>query len=140
MKRLNLTKETVKILGVHFSYSKKLEHEMNFQSHIVKVESFLRLWRMRNLTTEEKVLVFKCLATSKIVHQSLLTTVPHAIINQLNNIQKNFIWNGKNLKIQHSTLSNSYEDAGLKDLDACTKVISLQRSWIKRLYDENFHE
>ena len=30
MKCLNLTKETVKILGVHFSYNKKLEHEVNF--------------------------------------------------------------------------------------------------------------
>ena len=30
MKCLNLTKETVKILGVHFSYNIKLEHEINF--------------------------------------------------------------------------------------------------------------
>ena len=56
MKCLNLTKETLKILGVHFSYNKKLEHEMNFQSNIVKIESVLRVWHMRNLT---KVLVFK---------------------------------------------------------------------------------
>ena len=33
---------------------------------------------MKNLTIEGKVLVFKSLATSKIVHQSLVTTVPHA--------------------------------------------------------------
>ena len=78
IKRLNLTKETVKIIGVHFSYSQKLEHETNFQSHIVEIESVLRLWRMKNLTIEGKVLVFKSLATSKIVHQSLVTTVPHA--------------------------------------------------------------
>ena len=67
IKCLNLMKETVKILGVHFSYNKKLEHEMTFQSRIVKTESVLRLWRMRNLTIEGKVLVFKSLAISKIV-------------------------------------------------------------------------
>ena len=61
---------------------------MNFQSHIVKIESVLRLWRMRNLTIEGKTLVFKSLAISKIVHLSLITTVPHAIIHQLNNIEK----------------------------------------------------
>ena len=44
MKCLNLTKETVKMLGVHFSYNNKLEHEMNFQSHIVKIESVLMLY------------------------------------------------------------------------------------------------
>ena len=71
-------KETVKILGAHFSYNKELEHEMNL----------LRLWRMRNLRIEGKVLVFKSLTISKIVHLSLITKVPHAIINQLNNIKK----------------------------------------------------
>ena len=96
---------------------------------------------MRNLTIEGKVLVLKSLSVSKILHLSLITTVPHAIINQLNNIKKNFIWNGKNPpKIKHSTLSNSYEDAGLKDVDVFTKAISLQCSWIRILYDENFHE
>ena len=50
MKCLNLTKEIEKMLGVHFSYNKKTEHEMNFQSLIVKNERVLRLWRMKNLT------------------------------------------------------------------------------------------
>ena len=76
----------MKILDAHFTYNKKLEH-MNLQSYIIKIESVLRLWRMRNLTIKEKVLVFKSLAISKIVHLSLITTVPQAI-NQLNNIKK----------------------------------------------------
>ena len=61
---------------------------MNFQSHVVKIKSVLRVWRMRSLTIEGKVLVFKSLAISKIVHLSVITTVPHAIINQLNSIKK----------------------------------------------------
>ena len=80
---LNLTKETVKILGVYFSYYKKLEHDINFQSRIVKIESAQRLWHMRNLIIEGKVLVFKSLAIFKIIHLSLITTVLHTIINQL---------------------------------------------------------
>ena len=67
----------------------------------MKIESVLRLWRMRNLTIERKVLAFKSFAIFKIVHLSLITTVPHAIINQLNDIKKNFIWNGKYPKIKH---------------------------------------
>ena len=95
---------------------------------------------MRNLTLEGKVLVFKSLAISKIVHLLLITTVPHSIINQLNNMKNDFIWNRKNLKIKHSTLSSSYGHGGLKDVDVFIKDISLQCSWTKRLYDENFHE
>ena len=140
LKCLNLKKKTGKILGVRFSYNKKVEHEMSFQNHIEKIKSILRLWHKRNLTIEGKVLIFKSLAISKIVHLSLITTIPHTIINQFNNIQINFIWNGKNLKIKHLTLSNSFKDSGLKDVDVLTKVISLHCSWIKRLYDESFHE
>ena len=43
---------------------------------------------MRNLRIDGKVLVFKSSTISKIVHLSLITTVPHAIINQLNNKKK----------------------------------------------------
>lgn len=78
MKCLNLIVETVKIIDEHFSYNKNIEKEMNFQSHVVKIEDVLRLWRMRNLTNEGKVLDFI----------SRITAVPHAIINQLNIIQK----------------------------------------------------
>ena len=61
---------------------------------------------MRDVTIEGKVLVFKSLAISKIAHLSLTTTVPHAIIIQLNNP-----------KIKHSTLTNSFEDGCLKDVN-----------------------
>ena len=63
---------------------------MIFQSDIVKIETVL--------TIEGKVLVFKSLAISKIVHLSLTTTVPHAIINQLNNIQKKLYMERKKSK------------------------------------------
>ena len=43
---------------------------------------------MRNLMIEGKVLVFKSLNISEIAHLSLISTVAHAIINQLKNIQK----------------------------------------------------
>ena len=33
------------------------------------------------------------------------------------------MWNGKNPKVKHSTLSNSYKDGGLKDVDVFVKVI-----------------
>ena len=70
---------------------------------------------MKKVTIEGKVLVFHTLAFSKIAHLSIITTVPHLIINQLNNIQKSFIWSIKIPKIKQSALSNSYEDGGCKN-------------------------
>ena len=57
------------------------------------------------------------------------------IINELHKIQKELIWNGNNPKIKHSTLNNTYENGGLKNVDIVSKVISLQHSGIKQLYD-----
>ena len=91
---------------------------------------------MRNLTLEEKITIFKTLAISKIIHLSLVTNVPTQIINK---IQKEFIWNGSNPKIKHSTLCNRYENGGLKNVDILSTVIVLQCSWIKRIYDNSTH-
>ena len=114
---VDLTKKTIKVLGIHFSYNKKLETEENFIRHIWKIEKVLKLWRMRNLTLEGKITIFKTLAISKIIHLSLVTNVPTQIIKELKKIQKEFIWNGSNSKIKHSTLCNKYENGGLKNVD-----------------------
>ena len=94
---------------------------------------------MRSLTVEGKITIFKTLAISKTIHLSLATNAPTEIINELNKIQKQFIWNGNNPKIKHSTLCNKYENGGLKNVDILSKVISFQCSWIKPLYDNSSH-
>ena len=43
MKCVNLNNETVKILGVHFSYNKNLKQDKHFSEHILKIESILTL-------------------------------------------------------------------------------------------------
>ena len=50
-----------------------------------------------------------------------------------------FIWKGKNPNIKNSTLCNDYEYR-LKNVDLFSKVARLQCPWIKRLFDNNFHQ
>ena len=85
---IDLTKKTIQILGIHFSHNKKLETEENFIRNIWKIEKALKLWRMRKLTVEGKIIIFKTLAISKIIHLSLVTNVRTEIINERNKIQK----------------------------------------------------
>ena len=40
-----------------------------------------------------KITVFKTVAISKVAHLALVTNVPHVVIDQLNKIQRDFIWN-----------------------------------------------
>ena len=81
MKCVNLNNETVKILGVHFSYNKNLEQDKKFSEYILKIESILKLWRMRQLTLEGRITVFKSLAISKVVHLLLITKLHNNTID-----------------------------------------------------------
>ena len=97
-------------------------------------------WRLRNLSLEGKITVFKTLAISKIVYLALLTNIPNNTLTEFNEIQNKFLWNNKKCKIKHDTLCNEHKNGGLKNVDINFKVISLKLSWIRRLYDDNHHE
>ena len=88
MKYIDLRLYTVKILGFHFSYNKKIENYENFSKQITSIEKVHKLWCLRDLTLEGKVTVFKALAISKIVHLALITNIPTSTIKELNKIQK----------------------------------------------------
>ena len=106
MKCVNLNNETVKILGVHFSYNKNLEQDKNFSEHILKIESILKLWLIRQLTLEGRITLVKSLAIYKVVHLLLITKLHNNTIDPMSKIKKNFIWQGKKTKFKHSTVCN----------------------------------
>ena len=110
---IDLTEDVIEILGIYFSYNKKLEQEKNFLNRIVKIQNILKLWKLRNLFIEGRIIVFKSLAISKLIHLALVTEIPTITINLVTKIQMEFIWKGKNSKIKNSTLCNDYEYGGL---------------------------
>ena len=139
IKNINLLTESIKVLGIHFSYDINLCHDKNFISTVRKIEGVLKVWKMRHLTLNGKIIIFKTLAISKIVFVSYITSMPDCILRHLNNIHKKIIWDGKKAKIKHSTLIGKYDEGGLKDVDIETKIKALQLSWVRRLHDNNFH-
>ena len=95
-----LTKTSVKILGILFLYNKNLETEENFIKHVWKIEK--KLWRMQNLTVEGIIATFKTLGISKIIHFSLVTSVPMEIMNEIKKIQKEWDGTGTTHKLNNS--------------------------------------
>ena len=65
-------KNLLKTLGIHFSYDKKIENEENFIKLIKKIENVLQIWRIRNLTVQGQITIFKTLAIFKIILFTLL--------------------------------------------------------------------
>ena len=95
---------------------------------------------MRNLSLLGKISTFKTLAFSKIIHFTLVTSVPSSTIDLLNKMQKDFLWDKKNAKIKHSTLCCDCANDGLKSIDMFSKIVSLQSSWIRQSWYDNFHQ
>ena len=91
MRCVDLKNDTLKILGTHFSYNEKLKEERNFYTTVTNIQRVLKIWKMRNLTLEGKIVIFKTLAISKIVFQSMITPVPRHIVNELERKQKAFL-------------------------------------------------
>ena len=140
MRCVDLKNDTLKILRTDFSYNEKLREDINFCTTATNIQQVLEIWTMRNLTLEGKMVIFKTLAISKVAFQSLITTVPRHIVNELEKMQKTFLWKNSSPKIKHETLCNNYKGGGSKNIDILNKIISLQCSWIRRLYNNSFHE
>ena len=49
IKCIDLTRETIKILGVHFCYNKKLQIQKKFLGSITNMQNVFNLRRMRNI-------------------------------------------------------------------------------------------
>ena len=82
MKTVDLTSNTLKLLGRYFSCNKKCQNQINFLKAIIDIQSVLRLWRMRNLTLEGRIIIFKTLTFYEIVYLALLVIFPDYIINK----------------------------------------------------------
>ena len=140
LKPVDLTSDTVKILGVHCSRNKKIQNEENFCKVILDIQNILRLWRVQSLTIDGKITIFEALVLSKVVYLALLTVAPNHIIHELIKIQSTFIWKNTSAKIKHKTLILDHKQSSSKCADVNFKTISLQYLWLKRLFDYFFQE
>ena len=83
MKCVDLWEDTITISCVHFPYNKTKQDEKNLWETVTKIKNILKIWRMRSLTFEDKIIIFKILAISKIVYLSMMIKVPTEIIIEL---------------------------------------------------------
>ena len=81
--------------------------------------------------------MFKLLALLKLLYASTMKCLPKQMLDQLNTMQKSFIWSNRKPKIKHSTLIADYGEGGYKDIDIKSKISALKVTWVTRLLDTN---
>ena len=113
--------------------------KLNFLDNLKCLSEILQLWRGRGLSLSGKILVFKTLAFSRLLHAFTMKIPSKQLIDQLYVLHKNFIWDKKRPKIKHSNLIADYSEGGYKDIDIRSKISSMKFFWGTRLLDNNFH-
>ena len=80
-----------KDIRIFYSYDKKIELEKHFLNVLLDSNRVLKIWQLRNLTFEGKVVIFKTSALSRIVFLSQILPVPKKMIEYIQCIQKDLL-------------------------------------------------
>ena len=87
-------------LGVWFSTLGVNDIEENFAEKIEKIKKTLGSWSARKLILLGKIAVLKSLAVSQIVYVLSSLATPRGVMNEVNSLLDNFLWDGKRDKIK----------------------------------------
>ena len=111
---IDLNKETIKILGIHYSYNKKLMNERNFMKAFSNFKTVLNMWKTRQLTIYGRLEVVRSLAISKIMYVLNMLDPPKGFCKDVQNAINGFVWKNKTAKVKYSTAVGMYIDGSLK--------------------------
>ena len=135
--KVNWENDTINVLGVDVAHSQVLER--NYTQLIQKVSNITKCWSRRNLSLCGKITIVNSLIGSLFVYKmTVLPTMPETIINKLNKIIENFLWNGRKPKIKLTTLQANYEQGGLKLVNLALKDKSLKAKWVQLISQDPY--
>ena len=127
-------KESVFVLGVHFSNCKRTCDKLNFYDKLDALENTLNNWKRRKLTLEGKINIVKFLGLSKLISIASVLPVPEKFGDQVNKITFNFIWDNKIAKIKRNTIIGERENEGLN----MSTDFSLMNKALKCIWRKHF--
>ena len=85
-----------------------MKEEKKISKTVTDIQQVFKIWKIRKLTLEGKIVIFKTIAISTVVFQSFITTVRKYVVNELEKIQKAVLWNNSTPKIKYETLCDEY--------------------------------
>jgi hypothetical protein len=130
--KLAWNQSTFRMLGIDFHVDLTKMIHINYSEKIINVRKMITSWKRRILTPIGKITVIKSLLLP-IFNQifTVLPTPPDNIINDINNIFFDFIWQGT-VKIKHEVLIQDYCDGGLKMINISAFIKALKLTWLRR--------
>ena len=127
------------LLGIFFSTDLNDISKMNFEKVLLKAKAELISWKYRILSPIGKIAVLKTLILPKFIHLFSAIPTPNYILNEINKMFYNYIWNGKPDKMSRKTLSINYNKGGLKMINIFNFEKSMKLKWIKYIIFQTGH-
>ena len=110
---------------------------LNFDDKIRKMETLINIWSQRKLSLKGKVTILKSFIISQVSYLLSVLFVPYSILQKIDKLIFNFLWNGKTPKVRRDTIiGNINEEGGMKMPDIFSIHKTSKISWIKRLSSE----
>jgi len=126
-------KSKVKTLGLWLSTNSEESTLLNYKEKIEKIRKILSCWKYRRLTLLGKITVLKSLAASQLVYLLSPLQSDYNVINEIDKLFYQFLWNGRGDKIKRKVMINDYRDGGLKMIDLISFNKSLKATWVKNI-------
>ena len=129
------SKEDITVLGVRIAHEDILEK--NYDGIVNKVKTTLNTWHNRGLSLTGKIQVVNTLVASLFVYKMMvLPIIPQHIVKNVDNLIRQFLWNGGKSKIAYRILQNPIDAGGLNLVDLKRKDKALKTTWPQILYNE----
>ena len=136
---LRVEEKYIKVLGVLLGVDSKEARDATWTGVINKIRTVCTAWRGRKLRLKGKVVVVNGLMLSVCVYVMRVVEMPGWVMNDLNKIVCDFIWEGKGVKIAQKTLVGKRRKGGLKLIDLETKKVAIRIKTVQKYMVGKWH-
>ena len=92
-------KENIVLLGITITMNENRSVDANFTTLVKAIKNILKQWSRRKLSLKGKITVINALALSLIVYPASVLITPINVLEEINKILYDFLWDGKKPKI-----------------------------------------
>lgn len=132
------TNDVINVLGIDIA-EKELVTERNINPVVEKMQRTLKTWESRDLTLIGKITVINTLVMSLLVYRlSVIPTLAQNIVQSVNKIWSQFIWNKRKPKISWEILTSPKRNGGLSLAHITKRDMALKIQWVQRIFSDSF--
>ena len=128
-------KDTIKILGVCFTYNDSQRKKLNFAEILRSIKEKLQMWKWRDITILGRIQIIKTFVIPIFMYRASLICVQNDTVIEVNKLLFKFIWKEKD-KVKRLSLICDLDKGGLK-APHLESIIKSQRIMCCKKFAEN---